>query len=392
MQLYVIKGAHVFAPEDQGICDVLIGGEKILAVAPQLDVSISGAEVAVIDAAGARLIPGMVDPLAHITGGGGEGGFHTRTPQLNMSEAALAGVTTLVAGLGTDATTRSLPDLLAKAHALTHEGLSVYTYTGSYELPARTITGSVRDDIMLIDKCIGVGEVAIADHRGSQPDYRELAKVAAEARVGGMLSGKRGIAFIHVGGGRDQLNILQQVADHTDIPLSQFYPTHLNRSEALLAQGVELARQGMVLDVTASTTPELLAAGELSAAQSLKLALNMGLANDMLTFSSDANASLPEFNAAGELVGLKVGRIQAMHDSLCEAALDLQLDFETVVRAVSTTAARNLGLANKGSIAVGADADLVLLNQESLAVRDVWSRGRHLVTNGQALVTGVFES
>ncbi|MCC5880578.1 MAG: beta-aspartyl-peptidase [Idiomarina sp.] len=391
MSILVIKNAQVFAPQPLGVQDLVVAGGKIVAMGAHLELSTQGIEVTTLDAEGAYLIPGLVDPLAHITGGGGEGGFHTRTPEMQLSEATLAGVTTLVAGLGTDATTRTLPDLLAKAHALTHEGLSVYTYTGSYELPARTVTGSVRDDIILIDKCIGVGEVAIADHRGSQPDYRELAKVAAEARVGGMLSGKRGIVFVHVGGAASQLGLISEVADKTDIPISQFYPTHLNRSSALLAQGVALAGQGLMLDVTASTTPELLAAGELSAAQALAEALAQGLDENMISFSSDGNASLPEFNAKGELTGLKVGRIQAMHDSLTEAVKAHNLPLEQVIKAVSSNAARNLGLTTKGHIKVGADADLVLLDPASLAVEHVFAQGEQMVAAGKAIRRGTFE-
>lgn len=392
MSIQIITGAHVYAPDDLGVVDVVLAGSQIVALGSQLQIEAQGFEVQVIDGTGHILMPGMVDPLAHITGGGGEGGFQTRTPEMQMSEASLAGVTTLVAGLGTDATTRTLPDLLAKAHALTIEGLSVYTYTGSYELPARTITGGVRDDIMLIDKCIGVGEIAIADHRGSQPDFRELAKVAADARVGGMLSGKRGIAFIHVGAAKQQLDLICEVVEHTQIPYSQFYPTHLNRSHELLAQGVELSAKGMVLDVTASTTPELLAAGELSAAQALAAALKMGMQPTMMSFSSDANASLPEFNQHGDLVGLQVGRIQSMHDSLCEAVQEWEVPLQHVVRAVSSNAARNLGLSAKGKVQSGADADIVLLDADTLAVTDVWARGRRLVADGRAIVFGTFES
>lgn len=391
MSIQVIKNAQIFAPHPLGYQDLVMAGGKIVALGHHLELQTQGIEVTTLDAEGAYLIPGLVDPLAHITGGGGEGGFHTRTPEMQLTEASLAGVTTLVAGLGTDATSRTLPDLLAKAHGLSFEGLSVYAYTGSYELPARTITGSVRDDIMLIDKFIGVGEVAIADHRGSQPDYRELAKVAAEARVGGMLSGKRGIVFVHVGGAASQLDLLAEVARNTDIPLSQFYPTHLNRCSALLAQGVSLAAQGMMLDVTASTTPELLAAGELSAAQALAEALANGLDENMMSFSSDGNASLPEFNAKGELTGLKVGRIQAMHDSLVEAVKQHELPLEQVIKAVSTNAARNLGLKAKGHITLGADADVVLLDPKTLGVEHVFAGGTALVAAGKAVRKGTFE-
>jgi beta-aspartyl-dipeptidase (metallo-type) len=97
----------------------------------------------------------------HITGGGGEGGFHTRTPEMRLTDATKAGVTTVIAALGTDATTRSLADLVAKCRALDTEGISAFCYSGSYQYPIRTYTGNLTDDIVMIDKIIGVGEVAI---------------------------------------------------------------------------------------------------------------------------------------------------------------------------------------------------------------------------------------
>lgn len=388
MFLTLIKGAQVYAPEALGRQDVLIADGKIAAIGNALSLQGQGVDITEIDADGALLVPGFVDPLVHISGGGGEGGFHTRTPAMRLSDASLAGVTTVIAALGTDATTRTLPDMLAKARALDFEGLSTYCYTGSYELPARTITGSVRDDIILIDKFIGVGEVAIADHRSSQPSAHELAKVAADARVGGMLAGKGGITFVHVGEGRQQLRCIEEAVENYDVRFSQFYPTHLNRNVSLLEAGFRLAQQGMTLDVTASTTAALLAQGELSAAECLERTVHAGVADTQLSFSSDGHASLPDFDEHGRLRGLQVGRIMSLTEAAQEA-LQRDIDISTVIRAVSTNAARTLGLQHKGQIRVGADADLVLADTK-LNIQHVWSRGRQLVEDGKAIVDSHF--
>ncbi|MDU4576727.1 MAG: amidohydrolase family protein, partial [Negativicoccus succinicivorans] len=164
--LTLLKNAHVFAPEDLGTKDILIANGVIEAIDDQLDVQ--GVEVEVIDCKGMRLIPGFIDGHVHITGGGGEGGFHTRTPEMPLSSATRCGVTTICGLCGTDGVTRSQENLLAKAYALENEGLTAYMYVGSYEVPTPTITGSIRSDIMLIDKCIGAGEIAVSDHRSSQ--------------------------------------------------------------------------------------------------------------------------------------------------------------------------------------------------------------------------------
>ena len=66
------------------------------------------------------------------------------------------GITTVVGLLGTDGVTRSVENLVAKARALTEEGMTVYTLTSSYGYPPTTLTGSVERDIILVPPMIGV--------------------------------------------------------------------------------------------------------------------------------------------------------------------------------------------------------------------------------------------
>ena len=111
---------------------------------------------------------------------------------------------------------------MAKAMQLEEEGISTYMYTGSNQFPIATITGSVRKDVALIPKVIGVGEIAISDHRSSQPGFEELCRVAAEARVGGMIGGKAGLVHLHVGNGRRRLDPVIRMVEETEIPIDQF--------------------------------------------------------------------------------------------------------------------------------------------------------------------------
>lgn len=96
----------------------------------------------------------------------------------------------MVGLLGTDDVSRTQEELIIRARALQQEGLTAYTWIGSYHAPTATATGSIRRDMCLVESAVGVGELAVADHRGSQLGPAEVARIAAEARVGGMLSGK----------------------------------------------------------------------------------------------------------------------------------------------------------------------------------------------------------
>lgn len=389
----LITNVELYSPTEMGEVDVLIADRRIAAIANNLAEKMSVPEdlMTIIDGRGKLMFPGLVDSLVHISGGGGEGGFHTRTPQMNLTDATTGGVTTVVGALGTDATTRTLPDLLAKAHALESEGISSYCYTGSYQLPARTLLNNVTDDVILIDKIIGIGEVAIADHRSSQPSVDEIKRVASEARVGGMLAGKAGIVSIHVGDSETRLDVLHQVVEQSDLPVTQFYPTHINRSAGLLDAGIKWAMQGGYIDFTSSTNQKFIDEGEIPAAKALADSLDAGVSVAQMTMSSDGNASLPVFDADGELVGLEVGRVQSLYEAFQSAVLDYGVSIADAISSVTLNPARVLKLKHKGRIAVGCDADFVLAEKSTLAIKQVYAKGRCMLRNGEPLVKGTFE-
>lgn len=389
--MLLFKNAELMAPQPLGRQDVLVAGNRIVAIGLDFNLSGSNVPVTVLDCADYYLTPGLVDSLVHFIGGGGEGGFATRTPEMQLTDATLAGVTTAIGVLGTDATTRTLTNLLAKAHALEAEGISTYCHTGSYEIPCRTLTGSITDDLILIDKFIGVGEIAISDHRSSQPTSEEIRKVAAAARVGGMLAGKSGVVSVHVGAGERMLQPLYQAVSGTELKLKQFYPTHMNRNRRIFEAGIEFAKKGGVIDFTTSTTAYDLQHGEVAAAAALAEALYLGIAPLQLTLSSDGNASLPIFNADGELQGLQVGQVRSLFDSVRDAVKRHHVPLAQALTAVTAAPAAVLGLAQKGRVAVGLDADLLLLRRDDLQLDAVVAKGRLLVQGGKALVKGTFE-
>lgn len=374
-----INNAEVYQPTAAGQQDVLVAGALVAAIGN--DLGIAGELVAQVDASGCILVPGFVDSLAHIIGGGGEGGFRTRTSEMNVADPIRAGVTTLVGVLGTDAVTRTLTNLLAKARAFDEEGLTCYCHTGSYQIPARTLFNDVMEDLVLVDKFIGVGEVAIADHRSSQPTLDELKKLAAQARVGGMLAGKSGVVSVHVGSAPQGVEQLMQVAAQSDLPITQFYPTHINRNQRLLTQGFEYVAKGGYIDFTTSTTPHDLAGGEIKCSEALAQAVALGVNIANITFSSDANASLPMFDEHNNFIGLGEGRIASLYEEFVDS-VKLGVPLATALSVITSNPARILKLPSKGRIGVGADADLVLLDAKDLTIRAVMARGVWLYSDG----------
>jgi beta-aspartyl-dipeptidase (metallo-type) len=302
-----IQGAEIYAPKHLGVKDVVLCFDRILAVGEDLSHFKNLPNVTRIDAHGMYMFPGLIDQHVHITGGGGEGGFHYRTPEISLSHITTAGVTTVVGVLGTDGVTRSTAELLAKAKALDHEGITAYIYCGAYQVPTRTITGSPRSDLVFIDKVIGVGEIAIADTRSSHPSEQQLAELASEARVGGLLAGKAGVLHIHVGDDEVKLSKLFDLLKKTELPRSVFVPTHLNRNPDLLQDAIRYGREGGYVDITSGIRPDEHDHISVKPSKAIRQLLDAGVDPWQITMSSDSNGSSPIFDAQGKLVAMGIG-------------------------------------------------------------------------------------
>jgi len=390
--LKLIKNGEVFAPEPLGRKDILIAGDRIACIRDAIEpISSPCLEMDVIDASGKWVFPGFIDGHVHLTGGGGEGSFRSRTPEIVLSSLVKGGVTTVIGCLGTDCITRSPESLYAKAKGLEEEGLTTYMFTGAYRIPIPTLTGSPMKDILLIDKVVGAGEVAISDHRSSQPHIDELKRLAADIRVGAILSGKAGVLNIHLGDGPDGLKLLRDIVATTEIPYSQFLPTHLNRNERLFQEGIEYARHGGFIDLTCCE-PEFQEEGDITASEGLKRCLDQGVPPQRITFTSDGQGSLPIFNEKRECVRMGVGQVSALFMAVRDAIRDHGVPVEQALSVITRNPAEIYKLRHKGRLKESFDADVVLVDPASLEIETVIARGRTLMARGEILVTGTFEA
>lgn len=390
----IIRNVKVYKPEPIGIKDVLLMGDKIAAIEDRIDIDLNGlVDIKEIDGSGKILVPGFIDCHVHILGGGGEGGFSTRTPEATLSGFTTAGVTTVVGTLGTDGVARDMKALVAKAKALEEEGITSYVYTGSYRLPLNTLTGEIMKDIMFIDKVIGIGEVAISHHRSSQPTFEEFIRAAADARVAGMLSGKAGIVNVHVGDGPRKLEFLFRAVEETEIPITQFLPTHINRNPELFEDAIKYAKMGGYIDFTASEDPEIREEqdGEVSFSKGLKRILEEGIHLNNFTLSSDGQGSLPIFNEKKEFVGIGVGKSTSLLVGIKDCVFKENIPLEIAIRGITSNPAKILKLKGKGRIEKNYYADLCLLDEESLDIHTVIAKGKLMVENKKAVVVGRFE-
>ena len=383
--LTLLRGADVYAPAPLGRVDVLVAGGRIAAIAPSLPDPPAGWPAEVVDLSGKALVPGLVDLHTHLCGGGGEGGPHARVPAVQLTELSRAGVTTAVGLLGTDGTTRSLAELLAATRGLCQYGITALCYTGSYEVPPPTLTGSIRGDIVHIAHMVAVGEVAISDHRSSQPTFDELVRLAADAHVAGLMTGKAGLLHLHLGDGARGLSLVRRALDETELPARTFHPTHCNRNHRLWAEAMALSSRGITLDVTAFPPDDQGPSAEEAVAQYLA----SGLDPARITLSSDGGGCLPDFDGDGNLVRMDVGASASLMDAV-RALVAGGLPLGDAIRPCTDNAARLFRLHKKGRIEAGLDADLVVLDGD-LRVEATMAGGAWMVRGGEAVVRGVFE-
>jgi len=387
----LIKNAEVYAPEYLGQKDVLITGSQIYRVADDIQLPKElGAEV--IDGAGMVLVPGFIDSHVHVLGGGGEGGFENRMPESTITDLTMYGITTVVGLLGTDGIAREMTSLIAKVKALKAKGISAYAYTGSYQTPLCTVTGNVTKDIMMIDEIIGIGEVAISDHRSSQPSFEEFSQLAAHTRLGGILSGKAGIVEMHLGDGSRCLDLVERVVAETEIPITQFLPTHINRNPYLFEKSLEFAKKGGTVDFTGNEDADYWEkqCGEVRCSKGIRRMLEEGISSDLFTISSDAQGSIPLFSPEGKFLGTGMGKSSCLMKEIRECVTVENIPLEIALKAVTSNVARILELPSKGHIGEGYDADLVLMTKD-FAIDTVIARGKTMVAHGEALVKEVFQ-
>ena len=385
--LTFLRNADVYAPAAMGRCDLLIASGKILALANELPPASKRLPAQDFDCGGRRVIPGLIDAHVHVTGGGGESGPSSRVPPITLSALSRAGITSVVGLLGTDGTTRTIAELVARTLALRHEGLSAWCYTGNYQVPPHTLTGTVRGDICFVDPILGVGELALSDHRSSQPTLDELLRIASDCHVAGMMSGKAGTLHLHLGDGRRGLELLREALFTSEIPARVFHPTHVNRNPRLFDEAVRLSNErGITIDVTAFPADQ----DGLTADEAIARCLaDADFDSTRLTCSSDSSGCLPVFDADGRITEMDIGRPAALLQAL-NGLLKRKLPLEKVLPIFTSNVARLLRLRGKGAITVGGDADLVVLDEKGSA-RDVIARGKFLVRDGAPQILGPFE-
>jgi beta-aspartyl-dipeptidase (metallo-type) len=374
----LLKNCEVYNPKYCGKQDILICFDKIVKLAPHIEME----DVHVLDCEGMIAVPGLIDQHIHLTGGGGEGGFHTRTPEVQLSQLIKSGVTTVVGLLGTDSLTRSIEDLLAKTKALDTEGITSFCLTGAYTHPSPNLTGSISKDIAFIQEILGL-KLALSDHRESFINLNELKRIASEVRVSSMVSQKPGMITLHMGDDPKGLDMVNQVLEETTLPIKLFRPTHVNRSPILFQQAIQFLKKGGYIDLTVMDDLDEIA----NAIDYIESEVDH---LDLVTISSDGNGSWSKYDVNGQLAKIGVSSCDGILQTLTYM-IEQGKSIEEVLPLGTSNVAKALGLEKtKGFLSEGYDADILLLDAE-FQLQTVIARGKLMMKHQVVQKRGTFE-
>jgi beta-aspartyl-dipeptidase (metallo-type) len=380
--LTLIKNTRLYTPQKQGKKDLLIAGKKIVAIGDNLDVYLNK-HIAVFDAKGKIVTPGLIDQHIHVIGAGGKDGFASMTPEVTVSDLIACGTTTVSSLLGTDGTARNIRTLYSKVKALEQEGISAYMLCGYYGLDTVTITESIQGDMLFIDKVLGC-KIAISDIRSSYPTALELLRMLRDIRVGGMIANKKGILHVHLGSLETKMDVLFELVQKYHFPIENISPTHVGRTKELFDQAIEFAKLGGMIDITTGASQYT------APYKSVLYALEKGVDIGTMTFSSDGHAGLTKLDENGKAIGVRKAPIEKNLEETIRLVKEGGLPIEKAFQLITSNPAKNLGLKDKGNIAVGSDADLCCFDDQ-LNLTDVFANGKQLMKDSKVMVKGNFE-
>lgn len=373
----LVKNGTLYNPEYKGKLDILICMDKIVSIISKDDDLLSlnfSDKIKIIDANGMIIIPGFIDQHMHFLGGGGKLGYMSRAGMIQFDDIIRFGVTTAISSLGVDSYLKNLSSLLIRAKELEAQGLTTYLLTGGFQLPLKSITDSVFNDFIYIDKVVGIGEIGVSDPYGSQPTIEEIIRIAANSKAVSIMSEKAGIVFIHIGPGLKGLKLISEAVNRSDLSINQFVITHINRSRKLLEEAIEFAKIGGRIDITTGISPEYGIKDSISPHDALKYILENYVPIEKITLSSDSGG----FRSVDD-DGRKIENVLLSSETLLNTIVKSvkihHIDFATVLKTITSNVSKIWNFNSKGEIKPYMDADLVFLDT-NFYIKKVMIKGK----------------
>ncbi len=109
-----------------------------------------------------------------------------------------------------------------------------------------------------------------------------------------------------------------------------------------------------------------------------------------ITFSTDGNAGLDKKDETGNLIGFRRAPITTNLSETVALIKQGGLNPELAIKLITSNPAKNLGLANKGNISLGADADFCAFDSD-WKLTDVFALGKQWMRDQENLMKPLFD-
>lgn len=410
--MILLRGGRVVDPTERldAVCDVLLDGGRIAAVGPHID----AAPDRTIDARGLVVVPGLIDMHVHL-----------REPGDEAKETILTGVRAAVRGGFT--TVCAMPNTrpVNDRRDITERILAEARRAGlANVLPIAAITrASGGRDLVDMADLVAAGAVAFSDDGRPVTDSRVMRQALEAAISAGSLiidhcedrSLSEGGA-INEGAVSARLGVpgipaaAEDIMVARDIILAEAAGARVHIAHLSTAAGARMVGEAKArgVRVSAEATPHhLLLTEEALASRDANLKMNPPLrtAEDAAALAEAVRSGLVDVIATDHAPHTEAEKSRDLAAAPfgivgLETAVSLVLDrlvrpgtvsFPRFVELLSAGPARLLGLAKKGRLAAGADADLTLLDPDLPVTVDKTrfeSKGRNTPFDGWTLRGG----
>jgi len=154
---------------------------------------------------------------------------------------------------------------------------------------------------------------------------------------------------------------------------------------------IEGGLAGLSLDITALYTPDNNLPQTVPPATALQTLLEAKVPLESITMSSDGNSVQPYRDKKGNLIDIRHTPANSVAKEIAKAVLRDNMALEVVLPLATTNAAKRLRIDHKkGSLTVGKDADVAILDRD-MNIDTVYSNGKLVLKKKEPLVRGYLE-
>lgn len=374
--LTLLKSGEVYTPRPLGLCDILMAGNRIIAMEKELRAP-KEFPVNLVNCSGYKVFPGLVDPVFYPCDNSDTDNPDTLLPAKISGSAFRAGITSAIGSLGWNDITREPGTLLRKVQILRTNGLQCHAYTGGFSGQSSVLLKNSAADLAYVSDYVATGIIGVTDHRAGRLSAEMLSSFHANAESGATLGNKSPVVVYMPGEESQQYDDFFLRIKRV-IPMAKHLMiAGVNRNKKLMESARKFGMTGLIN--IAAYTGGFFEGEAIEATKALKYFLRAGVPIKNISISSFAG--IEQHKTRNHNIEQQY---TAFYDAFYQSICDQNIPTDIVTKIFSTNAARSLRLRNKGELYTGGPADILVATKDNLPVH-LWGNGDILLYDKKVL-------